>query len=186
MLVVSVDPVAETAVMISVPRDTGYVPLPDTTLFADGLFPEKVNELATQAALDPATWCPDLADDESEECGLRTVERSIGLYLGIEIHHYALVDMAGFASMIDAIGGVELCLEGRLVDPAFDGSLTNEETNVGWSSSRAAASTTASPRWRMPGAARATSRCRTGSGCSSPTSTAPRASSGSCSRCARS
>ena len=131
MLVVSVDPVAETAVMISVPRDTGYVPLPDTTLFADGLFPEKVNELATQAALDPATWCPDLADDESEECGLRTVERSIGLYLGIEIHHYALVDMAGFASMIDAIGGVELCLEGRLVDPAFDGSLTNEETNVG-------------------------------------------------------
>ena len=39
--------------------------------------------------------------------------------------------MAGFASMIDAIGGVELCLEGRLVDPSFDGSLTNEETNVG-------------------------------------------------------
>src|SRR6187397_300306 len=32
MLVVSVDPVAETAVMISVPRDTGYVPLPDTTV----------------------------------------------------------------------------------------------------------------------------------------------------------
>jgi len=130
MLVVSVDPVAQTAVMISVPRDTGYVPLPDTTVFADGLYPDKVNELAMEAGLDPATWCPDLADDP-EGCGLRTIERSIGLYLGIPIHHYALVDMAGFASMIDAIGGVELCLPGRLVDPNFDGSLTNEETNVG-------------------------------------------------------
>jgi len=130
MLIVSVDPVTQTAVMISVPRDTGYVPLPDATVFADGLYPEKVNELATQASLDPSTWCPDIAD-EPETCGLRTVERSIGLYLGIEIHHYALVDMAGFASMIDAIGGVELCLDGRLVDPNFDGSLTNHETNKG-------------------------------------------------------
>ena len=130
MLVVSVDPVAQTAVMISVPRDTGYVPLPDATLFADGLYPDKVNELAMEAGLDPATWCPDIADDP-EACGLRTIERSIGLYLGLQIHHYALVDMAGFASMIDAIGGVELCLDGRLVDPNFDGSLTNSETNEG-------------------------------------------------------
>ena len=130
MLVVSVDPMAETAVMISVPRDTGYVPLPDETLFVGGLYPDKVNELALQASLDPATWCPDLADDP-EACGLRTIERSIGLYLGLDIHHYALVDMAGFAGMIDAIGGVDLCLEGRLVDPQFDGSLTNDETNEG-------------------------------------------------------
>jgi polyisoprenyl-teichoic acid--peptidoglycan teichoic acid transferase len=130
LLVVSIDPVAETAVMISVPRDTGYVPMPDERLFPDGLYPDKVNELALQASLDPATWCPDIADDPGA-CGLRTVERSIGLYLGLEIHHYALLDMAGFAQMIDAIGGVELCLPGRLVDPRFDGSLTNEESDRG-------------------------------------------------------
>ena len=130
LLVISVDPVAQTAVMISVPRDTGFVPLPDETLFEGGLYPDKVNELALQAALDPATWCPDLADDP-ETCGLRTIERSIGLYLGLEIHHYALVDMAGFAEMIDAVGGVDLCLEGTLVDPEFDGSLTNAESNEG-------------------------------------------------------
>ena len=130
LLVVSVDPVAETAVMISVPRDTGFVPLPDETVFAGGLYPDKVNELALQAALDPATWCPDLAD-EPEACGLRTIERSIGLYLGIPIHHYALVDMAGFAEMIDSVGGVDLCLEGTLIDPEFDGSLTNTASNQG-------------------------------------------------------
>jgi polyisoprenyl-teichoic acid--peptidoglycan teichoic acid transferase len=130
LLVVSIDPVARTAVMISVPRDTGFVPLPDESLFEGGLYPDKVNELAANASMDPATWCPDLADD-AEACGLRTIERSIGLYLGLQIHHFALVDMAGFADMIDALGGLELCLPGRLVDREFDGSLTNRQSNDG-------------------------------------------------------
>lgn len=124
ILVVSVDPVARTAVMISVPRDTGFVPLPDRSVYADGLYPDKVNSLNARAAQDPETWCPDLSDDPTE-CGIRSIERSIGLYLGLEIHHYALVDMAGFADMIDAIGGVDLCLPGRLVDPEFDGTIAN-------------------------------------------------------------
>lgn len=125
ILLVSIDPVEETAVMVSVPRDTGFVPLPDRSVYADALYPDKINGLMATAAADPETWCPDLADDP-ERCGLRTVEASIGLYLGLEIHHYALVDMAGFADLIDALGGLELCLPGRLVDPDFDGSLENE------------------------------------------------------------
>ena len=130
VLVVSVDPVARTAVMISVPRDTGFVPLPDESLFSGGLYPDKVNELAARASTAPATWCPDLAED-AEACGLRTVERSIGLYLGLEIHHYAQIDMAGFASMIDALGGLDLCLPGQLVDPEFDGTLSNQTSDEG-------------------------------------------------------
>lgn len=125
ILLVSVDPVDETAVMVSVPRDTGFVPLGDRSVYADALYPDKVNGLMATAAQDPETWCPDLADDP-ERCGLRTVETAIGLYLGVEIHHYALIDMAGFAELIDALGGLELCLPGRLVDPEFDGSLENE------------------------------------------------------------
>jgi LCP family protein required for cell wall assembly len=124
ILVVSVDPVAGTAEMISVPRDTGFVPLPDESVFAGALYPDKVNSLSTVASLDPGTWCPDLVDD-ADACGLRTIERSIGLYLGIDIHHYALVDMAGFAELIDAVGGLRLCLPGELTDPEFDGSLDN-------------------------------------------------------------
>jgi LCP family protein required for cell wall assembly len=124
ILVVSVDPVARTAVMISVPRDTGFVPLPDDSLYAGGLFPDKINGLAAIASADAATWCPDLVEDV-KACGIRTLERSVGLYLGIEIHHYAEIDMAGFAQMIDALGGLPLCLPGRLVDPEFDGTLSN-------------------------------------------------------------
>ena len=124
ILVVSIDPVSRTAVMISVPRDTGFVPLPDESLYAGGLFPDKINALAAIASSDAGTWCPDLVDDAAA-CGIRTLERTVGLYLGIEIHHYAEIDMAGFAQMIDALGGLPLCLPGRLVDPEFDGTLSN-------------------------------------------------------------
>ena len=121
ILAVSIDPVARTAVMVSVPRDTGYVPLPDRTIYADGLYPHKINELATEASQNPATWCPDLAASRAAECGLRSLERSIALYIGIPIQFYAQVDLEGFARLIDAVGGVTLCLPGKMIDPEYGG-----------------------------------------------------------------
>jgi LCP family protein required for cell wall assembly len=64
--------------------------------------------------------------ENGEACGLRMIRSAVSLYVGIDIDHYALVDMAGFAQLIDALGGVELCLPGELVDPEFDGSLENQ------------------------------------------------------------
>ncbi|MGH2456490.1 MAG: LCP family protein, partial [Candidatus Limnocylindria bacterium] len=121
ILVVSVDPVARSAVMVSVPRDTGFVPLSDGTIYPEGLYPRKVNELASEAGQDPERWCPDL-EEAPEACGIRTLERSIGLYLGIPIQYYAQVDLEGFRSLIDAVGGLQLCLPGPLVDPEYTGA----------------------------------------------------------------
>jgi len=121
ILVVSVDPVAGTAVMVSVPRDTGYVPLPDRSIYPDGLYPKKINELSTEASLSPARWCPDLPAGVTSGCGLRTLERAIGLYLGVPIQYYATVDLQGFVDLIDAIGGVTLCLDGKMIDPEYGG-----------------------------------------------------------------
>ena len=120
ILVASVDPVAGTAVMISVPRDTGFVPLADRSVYPDGVYPNKINELSTEAGLSPRVWCPDMPPGVTI-CGLRTLERSIGLYLGIPIQYYATVDLQGFVDLIDAIGGVTLCLDGTLVDPEYGG-----------------------------------------------------------------
>ena len=130
ILVLSADPVEGTAVMISVPRDTGFLPLPDESIHTGGLYPAKANELATVAAAHPELWCPGM-EITAVRCGIQAVERSVGLYVGLDIHHYALVDMAGFAELIDALGGVDLCLEGRLVDAEFDGTLSNEGTEPG-------------------------------------------------------
>ena len=120
ILVVSVDPVARTAVMVSVPRDTGFMPLPDRAVYPDGRYPHKINELSTEAGLSPSAWCPDMPAGVTT-CGLRTLERSVGLYLGIPIQYYANVDLQGFVDLIDAIGGVTLCLDGTLVDPVYGG-----------------------------------------------------------------
>ncbi|MEO8247614.1 MAG: LCP family protein, partial [Chloroflexota bacterium] len=119
ILVVSIDPVAGTAAMISVPRDTGFVPLSDRSLFPQGVYPDKVNALSSVATADSDHWCPDLVS--ARTCGLRTIERTVGLYLGIQIHYFATVDLTGFAELIDALGGVELCLPGKLVDPDYSG-----------------------------------------------------------------
>lgn len=121
ILVVSVDPVAGTAVMVSVPRDTGYVPLPDRNVYPDAIYPKKINELSTEASNSPSLWCPDLQAGAGATCGLRTLERAIGLYLGLPIQYYATVDLQGFVDLIDAIGGVRLCLDGRMIDPEYGG-----------------------------------------------------------------
>jgi LCP family protein required for cell wall assembly len=121
ILAVSVDPVSETAVMISVPRDTGFVPLPDRSVYPAGLYPHKINALSTEASKDPARWCPDLPVDDAEACGLRTLERSIGLYLGIPMQFYATIDLEGFTHLIESVGELTLCLPGKLVDPTYLG-----------------------------------------------------------------
>lgn len=118
ILVISVDPTTSEAVMVSIPRDTVSMPLPHARIYPDGLYPHKINQLASEASASPERWCPD-RPDESTRCGLRSLQRSVGLYLGIPIHHYSLVDLNGFADLVDAIGGVELCLPGRLSDPEY-------------------------------------------------------------------
>jgi LCP family protein required for cell wall assembly len=95
------------------------MPLPDTSVYADGRFPLKINELSSVADADPGRWCPDLA--VPTDCGIRTLERSVALYLGIPIQYYARIDLVGFADLIDALGGLTLCLPGPLVDDTYSG-----------------------------------------------------------------
>ncbi len=119
ILVVSVDPVKRSAVLVSIPRDTGFMPLPDRRIYSDGRYPQKINQLSSDSGAKPSLWCSDLP--KPGDCGIRTLERSVGLYLGINIQYYARVDLEGFASLIDSLGGVDLCLPGKLVDPGYSG-----------------------------------------------------------------
>jgi LCP family protein required for cell wall assembly len=121
ILVVSIDPVGRTGVLVSVPRDTAFVPLPDRSVYADGLYPNKINALSTEARDNPELWCPDMPVEDADACGLRSLQRSVGLYLGIPIHYYATLDLEGFTAMIDAVGGLNLCLPGKLVDDTYTG-----------------------------------------------------------------
>ena len=99
--------------MISVPRDTGFVPLPDESLYVGGLFPGQGERALAAGQPRPGdrgapTWPTTRRPAASAPSSARS-----SLYLGIEIHHYALVDMAGFAELIDALGGAAALPAGR-------------------------------------------------------------------------
>ncbi|WP_246442332.1 LCP family protein [Rhodococcus triatomae] len=76
--------------MVSLPRDS-YVSIP-------GYGQDKINASF-------AIGGPQLL--------VQTVEQATGLH----IDHYAEIGFGGFAGMVDAVGGVEMCLEQPIVDP---------------------------------------------------------------------
>jgi hypothetical protein len=53
LLVVSIDPVSRTAALISIPRDTGYVPLPDGRIYSDGLTPPREQPASAATTIRP-------------------------------------------------------------------------------------------------------------------------------------
>ncbi|MDQ3146934.1 MAG: LCP family protein, partial [Actinomycetota bacterium] len=99
ILVVRVDPRAETAAMLSFPRD----------LLVEINGTDRSNRINTAFAGGP-------------EQLIRTIDDNFG----IPIHHYAQVDFKGFKGVVDAVGGVEVYLEGpvRDRDPATGANLS--------------------------------------------------------------
>jgi LCP family protein required for cell wall assembly len=123
------------ATAISVPRDS-FVPL------ADGYGTHKINSAFSRAAAfttdsltsgDSASGAPTSpfapqsgpspsADDPAVRraalaAGARTTVDTVQALTGLRITHFASVDLAGFADVSQAIGGVPVCLRAPVDDP---------------------------------------------------------------------
>ena len=107
MMVISLDPVAKTTSMVSLPRDLVGVPLGD-----DNVFGPKLNSLMAYADAHP---------DEFPDGGIAALEGAVGELLGIPIHYYARMDFTGFVAMVDAVGGVDITVAKGFEDPGYDG-----------------------------------------------------------------
>ncbi|MEO8468049.1 MAG: LCP family protein [Chloroflexota bacterium] len=105
LMLVSVDPVAMTVDMLSLPRDISQFPL-----FSGGTFSGKINSLASYAEAHPSAF-PD--------GGFGTLTREVGYLLGAPVHYYAYVDLAGFQAVIDAVGGVDIVNPKKISDPGY-------------------------------------------------------------------
>lgn len=90
IILINFDPRRNRAVMVHFPRDL-RVEIP-------GHGEDKIN-----AALNYGG--PDL------------VVQTLGRFTGLPIHHYLEVNFNGFRSLVDAIGGVNMCVDRPLVDP---------------------------------------------------------------------
>jgi LCP family protein required for cell wall assembly len=105
LIVVSLDPVGRRVSMLSIPRDLASIPLGNGDTYGP-----KINSLMSYAERNPKLF---------PEGGVRTLENAVGALLGIQIHAYAQVDLAGFARMVDAVGGVDIDVKKPLDDPAY-------------------------------------------------------------------
>ncbi len=107
LLVVSVDPPTGQVAMVSFPRDIARFRLTNGKNFRG-----KINSLMTYAQNHP---------EEFPDGGLPTLTQELGHLLGVPIHYYAAVDLAGFSTMIDRVGGVTIKNETAINDPAYGG-----------------------------------------------------------------
>jgi LCP family protein required for cell wall assembly len=118
MMVVSIDPVGETATIVSLPRDLVRVPLGDGNVFGP-----KLNSLMAYGDRHP---------EDFPQGGTRALEDAIGALLGIDIHYYVRIDFYGFVKLVDAVGGVDINVTKAFYDETYDGIGVNEKGVLGW------------------------------------------------------
>ncbi len=122
MMAMSLDPDTGEAAFLQIPRNWTQAPLPDGMGIWDcDCYPELINELWLAGERFPEAFPGPGAPSEN------AVKAIASEFLGIPIHYYALVNLDGFADLIDAIGGVDLYVPARIVDneyPTLDGGFT--------------------------------------------------------------
>jgi LCP family protein required for cell wall assembly len=97
MIVVSLDPVTETVSMASIPRDMVDVPLPDGRRYRG-----KINSLVSYARHHPAQF------PGSDGTGFDVLMGALGTLLDMPIKYYATVNLGGFVSVVNTLGGVNV------------------------------------------------------------------------------
>lgn len=131
MAVVAVVPATGASAVFSIPRNTRGFPLPDDLMALwqrhcqDGTAWELLNSfyqcMALRAPAEVAALYPNAADPAA--AAMRT---ALGELLGIPVTHHALVNMSGFVSLVDALGGVDVYvaqpIRTRLSPPSPDHS----------------------------------------------------------------
>lgn len=92
LMVISVSPDKSQIAMISLPRDTVDVPMPDGTIYRG-----KVNGI-------------------SEKFGIEALRGAMATLLGVPIDRYVRVDMDDFSWMVDVVGGIDVEVNARISD----------------------------------------------------------------------
>jgi polyisoprenyl-teichoic acid--peptidoglycan teichoic acid transferase len=115
MLVASIDPVNNKAVLLSVPRDL-WIKEPDNYM---GNY-QKIN-----AAYEAGKY--DYLNEENESnanqnainAGFKTADEAVSGVLGIQIEYNALVDFQAFQQAVNTVGGVTVNVPTELYDPTM-------------------------------------------------------------------
>jgi LCP family protein required for cell wall assembly len=120
MMVLSLNTRTGRSALFGLPRNLIDVPLPPSARTELELFPEILNAL-WQYAEGNQTLYPG-----AKSPGATALKETIGYLLGLRIDYYALVDLRGFAEVIDALGGVTVNVQARVYDPGVSSPFEGE------------------------------------------------------------
>ncbi|MEV8214479.1 LCP family protein [Leifsonia sp. NPDC077715] len=125
MSIVSIDANTGQAVTIGLPRDLDPVPFsknsPLHELYPDGYGYEdrcdvdvcQLNSIYTEVELYKPQLYPNAAKNKSEP-GIEAMRDALEGATGLKIQYYVLIDMQGFADLVDALGGVDITVSQRI------------------------------------------------------------------------
>ena len=114
IIVVSIKPDTGDAAMFSIPRNLTEAPLPEGMgVWSCNCFPDIITHLWANGE-----WYPEAFPGPLEP-SVNAIKGALGLTLGMDIHYYAKVDLVGFVSMVDALGGITIDVPARVVDQSY-------------------------------------------------------------------
>lgn len=103
IILMSIDPVAKEAALVSVPRDL-YVTVP-------GAGSMKINSVfytGKSTALSRSQSINEQTKKQAENEGFSLLEKTLQETLGVPIHYHAMVDFSGFKQAIDTVDGIDV------------------------------------------------------------------------------
>jgi LCP family protein required for cell wall assembly len=110
MIVVALQRGTGRAVAFGIPRNLVDVSLGHVASPEGQRFREPLNALYAFAKAQPELF------PGGRDPGATALKQTVSRLLGIRVDYFALVDLAGFADLVDALGGVEIRVKERLVD----------------------------------------------------------------------
>jgi len=141
--VVSVEADTGKATIIGIPRNMEYVPFVEGSPM-QAEYPEGygwngcevdvclVNSIYTEVELYHPEYYPDAVANGSQP-GIEGMRDAVEGILGIQIQYYVLIDMQGFAELIDSLGGVTITVSERMpITDEVDEDGQPYDPNVQW------------------------------------------------------
>ena len=110
MILVAIQHGTGRAAAFGIPRNLAQVPLGGVAGQEVKRFPESLNALYAFARTRPDLF-PGTRDP-----GATALKQTVSRLLGIRVDYHALVNLSGFADLVDALGGVRIRVKERLVD----------------------------------------------------------------------
>jgi LCP family protein required for cell wall assembly len=106
IMVISILPSTGAVAMVSVPRDISYFPV-----YSGGIYKGKINSFVSYAATHPAQF---------PAGPFEAMKAEIGFIVGVPVDHYAALNLGGFRTLIDTIGGITVDNPRAIIDPQYE------------------------------------------------------------------